>query len=112
MAHGEAVVEDGILLQVAYFQAVAEYYAATVGIGFAANDVEERAFARAVFGDEGCLLVFQNGERDALKQHLVAESLGEILHLEVCDCCHDAKLMIYINPTKNNMDKKYFAVLC
>ena len=85
LTHREAIVKHGVLLQIAYCEVVAEYDTPRIGVCLSPDDVEQRALACAVFGDEGGLLVFHNGETDALKEHLVPKSFGEILHLQVCN---------------------------
>ena len=63
----------GRLFQIAYPQPVAVGDVAAVIVLFTGQDVEQRRFARSVFGDESYAVAFAHTQRNVFEQNPVAE---------------------------------------
>ncbi len=78
-------VVGGILLQIAYAQAVAGHYPPSVVILLPGDDAHEGGLAGAVFRHYADFVALVDAEGEVGKEHTVAERLAEVLYLEVTD---------------------------
>ena len=58
-----------------------EYHLSLIGLVLAAKNVQQRAFARAVLGDESHLLPLSDAEAKVMEERLVANASRQILNL-------------------------------
>ena len=77
------VVEVIALRQIRNHNIIADDDLSLVGGVESGNDIEERAFPRAVAGDEGAFLPLLQTKRDLVEEFLLAHGLGDFIDGEV-----------------------------
>ena len=81
--NSEVSVEIGFLLKIAHPDTTAQGYLSIVERFLAGNNLQQRALALSVTGNEPNALALLNNKRNVAEKHKVAKTLGYILYLQV-----------------------------
>ena len=81
--HRAVVVEVVPLRQIRHHNIIADDDLPLVGGVESGNDIEERAFPRAVAGDEGAFLPLLQPKRNLVEEFLLAHGLGDFIDGEI-----------------------------